>query len=698
LTGRPIIICQLVVVQALKGRRIRMLRFQTFVLIISANSPWLANVEARQWEIDTSGSISNSVVGLKPGDQLYLGNGTYFGRNNCNVSLLVSNITIIGSPGRTIIDCNGTDRQFIIFGSNITLANVELTNGYAKDHGGCIKISRAASTRILNTQLSNCFADNNLFTGGGIHVDGTPSNSPVQLENVSFLNCSAFRGGAISLLSSSIFASACSFVQNEAQTLGGAVYLQGFSRATFLGNMTLFDGNIALRAGGKRGGAVCLLDGSFLNASGKMRFFRNIARSGGAIYAQGATLVFQEVEFQGNSALELGGALSGQSTNVKLSITFLGITVFRSNWIAWNGVGKGGGGSIYSQGTAGVVADMQFKSMVTMENNRAPTGGALLLVTNSQMKVDGQSTFASNAAVTSDGGVAYLDSFSVLSMASADLHGNTAAKRGGAIYLSNSIVTLRGDVSHNSARDAGGAMALYGASTANLSDVRLELNAVNNILRGFALPCEPTNPCGGGAIFLADQSSLLLGPAVLRRNDAGGSDGGALLLCGQTTTAVYNTSIESNTADGRGGGAGVLDNSSLFVSSSFLGSNRAGGDGGGVYSEGRNVSLNSTIFASNTAGQDGGGICAISPLHTQLSILFKNNSAEGQGGAIFSSGDDAVIVVGLDASMEFYDNTAGTDGGAVAFEDRAKFHIDVALCPPACKSMQRGDGFCDFEW
>ncbi len=79
-------------------------------------------------------------------------------------------------------------------------------------------------------------------------------------------------------------------------------------------------------------------------------------------------------------------------------------------------------------------------------------------------------------------------------------------------------------------------------------------------------------------------------------------------------------------------------------------------------------------------------------------MSFHNNSARRQGGAFFSTGYVAKISLSLDASMLFSDNTAGSDGGAVALEDSASFQIDVAVCPPTCQTAVRGNGQCNTEW
>ena len=716
----------------------------------------LRAVETKRWILGLNESLSIAILDLQPGDELDLASGTFTGRGNCNLSIETSNITLSGSSGRTIIDCNHSSRHFDIIGSNITLKNLELVNGFVDDNGGCIHMISATAIRLTNLQFSRCIAAD---FGGGIYMQSIMVN-PAVFENVSFSDCSADQGGALYLTSSSMIATTCSFQRNVAQDWAGAVLLtssnatfagdltifdenavfgagvggavcilegssfialgdmrffsntaayiggavfQASSNATFANDMTVFDSNSALGYG--LGGAVCILDGSSFKTSGNMRVLRNTAGYvGGGIFAQGATVVFQNAEFHENSAQQGGGALSGVSGFDAASISFLGTAVFRSNWVAWDGVAMGGGGAVTSQGEAGLEAEFSFKSNSTFENNTAQFGGALWAAYYSRVVMEGHCVMTANAAVGDtavsyeggSGGAAYVEVSSSLSISSAEIRGNTAALRGGAIYLSDSNATIRGDVSGNTARDAGGAAVLFGASTAILRDVILELNVVSG---GAESACGPADPCGGGAVILADHSALQLGPAAeASRNRAGVGDGGALLLFGNSRAVVQNASVAGNWAGGRGGGAAILDDASLLASSSLFSGNRAGGDGGGVFTEGQNISLDLAVLSSNFAGGDGGGVCMVSPLFTQLGALFQNNSAGGQGGGVFSSGCAAVIAVGPAASVGFLDNTAGADGGAVALEDNAAFRVEVAACPPSCESSMRGDGACNHEW
>ena len=641
----------------------------------------------RQREIFSNSSISSALTDILPGDVLILNGGTYSGSENCNINVITPNITILGSTGRVIIDCNGASRHMTIFGSNVTLKDMEVVNGYASDRGGCIMILGALATYIINVHFFNCSSN----YGGGLYVHSVVIFAPT-LINVTFTDCFAYDGGGVFLQSSSIIAIACTFRSNIAQNLGGGIFLS-LSTASLDGDLTIFENNRAVQVGG----GICLLDGSFLTVHGKIRFSRNTALGGGAVYVQGAVLeVKNDAYFFENYALEYGGAIAAIATSslFAVSLTFSCTSIFRSNRVI---EGSGSGGAILVQGMDEKTALFRFAGNVTLTNNTAPSGGAVCVQFNSQMVMDGESYFVQNSAVGGMGGAAFVFTDSSITIAWAYIDGNSAGMRGGGIYLVDSNASIRGILSDNIAGDAGGAIALYGASTAHLYDVTLEHNSVSGISKAS---CTQTDPCGGGALFLTDKTELRLGPqAAMKWNLVEGSgDGGALLLCQSAVAFVHNVSICNNSADGRGGGASSLDGSSIFFSQSLFNSNRAVSDGGAVYAGGVAVGFISVTVSSNFAGQNGGGLCLFAPLSLELVNLFLNNSANGQGGALFASGSLAKVTVQLYSSAEFLGNAAGADGGAVALEGDAAFQIDLDQCLPPCLDAMRGNGYCDVEW
>lgn len=656
-------------------------------------------------EINPSEGLALGLSNLLEGDVLQLSEGQYSGAKNCELRIDTSNIIVRGSPG-TVIDCNKSSRHLTIVGANVSLERIEFRNGFSTENGGCLHISHVEQTKMSSLKFFNCLSTN---LGGGIFIESAnaiylenvemeqcsgdqgggiliTSTSFVHIQNASFLHCSADWGAGIFLSSSLLTATACTFLSNEATTIGGGLLIQNAAQATLNGQLTSFHGNSALVGGG-----IGMM-GGVLVIAGNSLFTRNSAALGGAVYAQGAVLAFNEIaEFYDNFAQSAGGALAAFSADGVVSVAFTGHAIFRSN-IVDLGYGDGGG-AVCVQGADGYPASLSFASEATMENNSAPCGGALYLLYFARLSMQRGGSLAFNSA--DKGGAACLDTSSSLSIAAADLRGNSATKRGGAVYLSASNATLGGVVSHNHAGSAGGAAALYGASRLILLGAML----VENSARSAAdAACVPTDPCGGGGLFLTDQSTAWIGAgSALSLNHAEGK-GGGLLLCQQASAVMRNVSVTGNAAEGDGGGAAVLNDAMLSVSVSRFDSNSAGGEGGAIYSTVPGVTLRSVVLSSNTARRGGGAFATYAAMRLEQGVGFINNTAQGQGGAVLASGCATQISVGVDASVEMTGNWAGEDGGGAALLDSAAFQIDFAACLPSCSAAVRGDGTCNQEW
>ena len=145
----------------------------------------------------------------------------------------------------------------------------------------------------------------------------------------------------------------CSFINNMAYNLGGAVLLArtdaGFENCTFSNNM--------VQSGGV-GGAVYngINMSSFVNCS----FNSNIATRGGAINNDGATITITGSRFESNNS-DRGGAIA----NINNSLVTISNTRFENNSVSI------GGGAIYEEGGSTQISGSQFIS------NSAQYGGAI---------------------------------------------------------------------------------------------------------------------------------------------------------------------------------------------------------------------------------------------------------------------------------------------------------------------------------
>lgn len=240
---------------------------------------------------------------------------------------------------------------------------------------------------------------------------------------------------------------------------------------------------------------------------------------------------------------------------------------------------------------------------------------------------------------------------------------------------------------------------MYGASEVNLEGTVVEGNSV--LADPQSNPaCKPSDPCGGGGLFLTGQTMAQVGPAVtLAGNAATRGDGGAILVLENAVMTASDCTLANNSAL-RGGGAAVLGSAELNAISSLFFGNSAGSEGGAIFSssEGRNLSMASVTFDSNSAVKRGGGLSLFSSSLLRSTVRFRENAAGLQGGAIFASGYAAQIFVGADSSVELSRNVATSNGGGAALVDGGGFVIEFDACPSKCTATMRGNGQCNIEW
>ena len=508
-------------------------------------------------------------------------------------------------------------------------------------------------------------------------------------------------GGAVySRDDSEIFLRNSSFYGNLARGGdGGGIFLHGSSLTVELASFFL--NNTALNAEKfARGGAITCSGGQ-VTLLGNFSFHNNFADVGGAIYVLGGQLNLvdshAEAEFVGNVASSDGGAvyLDTQSIGFLVGILFLN-----------NNATSGNGGALVGQATVAVVLDR-----VRMERNSAAVdGGAINVQDGGELSLS-NCLFSRNSAQEFGGAVA-LYSSSLIANASS-FSANYARWQGGAIFSRYSDIRAGTCQFHgNLAGDAGGALGLAGSVTATFYDAFFQSNSA---LNRAPQHCVPSNPCGGGAILVTDDVTLMLsGQSMLLNNSAlqkGGivlnsglqSNGGAILVASAAAVKVAAglSRLWGNSAGVNGGGVALLDLANLeLLQGVTVQWNTAGGQGGGVFSDGpgANITLHSATVAHNRAGADGGGLAIYGPAVAYGNCVIASNLAGGTGGGIFASGCDAVVTVGAGGSVNVVNNAAATHGGGIALDSAAGLVLESAAEPCACPVGNRGNGQCDMDW
>ena len=282
----------------------------------------------------------------------------------------------------------------------------------------------------------------------------------------------------------------------------------------------------------------------------------------------------------------------------------------------------------------------------TFENNTAVNSGGALYVDNtditytSQQEDDAMITMKGNKVTetSGNGGGLYLTNGS-LTMCKATLQENTAARDGGAIYVT------------------GGTLKIGGSST--IED----------------------NTCGrnGGGVWVDGGDVSIEQLSVLRRNKADSGHGGGVFINSGNLIVAENERIvfEDNTAK-NGGGAYIMGTMTV-KGTSKIADNVASENAGGIYVKGGDLTVtNSVEIARNYANNKGGGIVVESGnINFQHSDIYQNRAgydtsnnivnANASGGAISVSQGSITINEG-----DIYDNHSTKNGGAI-YADNSDF-------------------------
>lgn len=182
-----------------------------------------------------------------------------------------------------------------------------------------------------------------------------------------------------------------------------------------------------------------------------------------------------------------------------------------------------------------------------------------------------------------------------------------------------------------------------------------------------------------------DKTVLDLNGYILKRTGASKSDGGCLLDIREGTFTVQDSSpkrrhqgsdkaapkggiLTGGSNAGDGGCIRVAANATLHLFGGTLLQNTCTGNGGAVALQGRLLMRGGAVL-QNSADGDGGGIYVDGGVCTVQNAALSQNSAE-RGGAVYhrASAADGGLTL---SRCTLTDNTARSDGGAVALDSKA---------------------------
>jgi hypothetical protein len=219
------------------------------------------------------------------------------------------------------------------------------------------------------------------------------------------------------------------------------------------------------------------------------------------------------------------------------------------------------------------------------------------------------------------------------------------AGSGGAVAVSDEVLTLRGVVIANSNAQNGGGILVSTDGRLTLEDSTVSGNHADGV----------GTPLGGG-LFLSSNSVALVRNSTIAGNQAIGGDGGGVYVGSGGSLTVANSTISGNSAD-VGGGIKV-SGGLLTVANSTISGNSAVG-GGGLLADGSTLTVANSTISGNVASGPGGGIS----LPAGGTAVIRNstvafNTATTGGGGVFVKATSSPAAVTL-LSTIVADNAVG---------------------------------------
>ena len=634
---------------------------------------------------------------IKSHKYLYLQNSNFHYNKGVPIYVTNQNLFINGKVNffRNVAENGGG--IFISNYSNVTLYNsatVIFTENTVSKNGGAVFLTNhssilfkedPASSNTLRGQHSN---DNSEATYTSDH--STEGNSIVEFNG----NNASGHGGAMCIDNHSTitFEGGCMVVleNNNASSSGGAVYINSHSTITFEGYSRV---EFRYNTAHTNGGAIYAIHSSItFGEHSAVTFKRNRAGYGGALCPVYSTIIFagnSTIAFESNGAYYKGGGVYAHSS---ITIKENSSVIFGYN-VADNGGAMYIAIDIYDD----IICTFEETSTVVFEYNTALSNGGAMYVQSSVTFEGKSSVVLNNNKALSNGGAVYAE-FSTIEFkenSMAVFNSNEGVNGGGMCAGDCSSITVEGSstvlLNENKAKGNGGAMYIANFSTTaftgNCSVVlnnsvasskggAIHINAYSKVIfEGNSIVALTNNHAfsdNGGAIYILHRSGVKFkeGSTVAFYNNNAYS-GGAVYIYEYshiTFQGYSKVSFYNNTAREEGGAISIdCDSTVKFSNNSAVRYyNNSAFLGGSIFVASSQISNEgncSVEFANNTASQDGGAIYLSDHSNfahfNNSTVIFKHNVAGDYGAAIYASLKTSSI--NFDGpNIYFNDNTAGT--------------------------------------
>ncbi|KAK3276296.1 hypothetical protein CYMTET_15619, partial [Cymbomonas tetramitiformis] len=493
-------------------------------------------------------------------------------------------------------------------------------------------------------------------------------------------------GGAVSAIGSRVTYTGCSIFGNVADDTGGAMW--GYNRSTLLldagtlveGNSgyssiidvehwstLMMNGSTQVRGNVASGyGTITVSDNSTLWMGGNTLIEENQATIGGGIHVidsqvfmGGGSVLRGNTAKDSGGAIGLGGAWSESYITEGVRITGNSAQGGFGGAIAFEGVGKLmlDSGSEIAENYAlvgGGAMHIRYDSVakfeeVTVCNNVADRSGGGFKLEQGATVFFSRSLLCNNSVGAADpddgdlgdGGAVHCAG-SVFRADSAVLEGNTATKKGGAVYAdASSMVELANTVVANNSAETGG--GVYGASYSQVT-----VTNGSTVVRNVAV-------LQGGGVFGGEHTVVTVSGSYLALNVVTDGDGGGLYADAYATLDVAEGSrVQGNSATEKGGGLGLGMGCHVNLMDAAVKENVAH-LGGGLYAAEDAVVNVTKSEVSDNQGSNGGGLygAADARIKVEGSVMSGNVATDDGGGVLFHH------LIAHDSRIEMNEGTTG---------------------------------------
>ena len=511
------------------------------------------------------------------------------------------NITVVGA---TFINHDTTGSGSAIYLSVNSINNVINDTVFYKNDSDVYGAAIYIATGVSVTSNGLIVVENSANRGGAVFMNGgnftiIDSEFRKNVASVPEGKTTTARAGAIFAQAGTIDASGVKFIENFAESHGGAMVANSKNAKFYLENVEFIGNTSNANAGaiwlysnamveitgivakGNKaengyGGFAYLSSGtlSVLSYEGVINIFggelegeENIAKYGGAIGNAG-TININDTSFIENSSSLTGGAIfTGGNANITN-------TTFKGNNAGTNG------GAICVNGGETVTLGCIF------ENNSADNGGAVYVAkgtyTDGEAILDGEtvtgvengSTFSGNNTTGTDlgGGAIYTVTGAVLN--GSTFNNNTSNASGGAVYSVGNLTVYYSNFTENESAGSGGAIYIIG-------DVKLL------VVGGIMKDNKTAKSKNGGAICAYENEDKVGPTCTIKDTTFDGNfsySGGAISLRNQGATKTEHILENITLINNKGGnGAIYIYNNTKVTVSGLVATNNVSSSKGSVF-------------------------------------------------------------------------------------------------------------------